>query len=261
MLYSIEVNNKSYKYLKAGKGDKNLFILPGVSITKVLKSYEVVERRFSSFGDEFTYYLFERNTNITDKEDSYDIAKDYVDVMDYLGIDKVYLCGVSFGGTLSQIIASNYPDRVVKCALVSTTSRENPISIAIGDKWSDIASSRDFKKLNQTFVLDLFSKETIENNKNIDLIGNDINEINDESLENFKRLVYLCFHTTVDISKIKCKTIVFASYNDKIYPYTEGKYIAETLNSKIVLYEKYGHAVYDETDDVINKTKEFYLYD
>lgn len=259
MIYRIKVNEKKYKYMKVGKGSKNLILIPGVSITSVLASADLIEKRFSSYLDDYTLYLFERTTNVLDDEDAYSMAEDYVKVFDALGLDKVYIYGVSYGGIMSQIIGIKYPKKLVKCALISTTSRENDHSKAVGDRWSSIAKSRDFKLLNETFVKDLFSKMTIDKmGDKLNLIGNNIEEIDDNAVNNFAKYIKMCFYTTTDIRSFKAKAKVFCSYNDNVYPYQEGLYIADSLGCPIKLYKDYGHAVYDETDDVLNSVKEFF---
>lgn len=262
MLYELKVNNKEYRYLKAGNGPRNFILIPGVSITSVLASASLIEKRFGSYSDDFTVYLFERITKVADIEDAYSMAEDYIDIFDALKLDKVYLYGVSYGGILSQIMGIKHPDRIEKCALISTTSRINDYSVAVGDRWTSIAKSKDFELLNKTFVVDLFSKMTIDKfGDNLNLIGNNIDEIDDDRVDNFVKYVKMCFHTNTDLTKFKAKVKVFCSYNDKVYPYIEGKYIADTINCPIKIYEDYGHAVYDETDDVLNEVREFFIYD
>jgi len=49
------------------------------------------------------------------------MADDTVALMDYLEIDKAHVLGLSMGGMIAQEIAINYPERVRKLVLVSTT--------------------------------------------------------------------------------------------------------------------------------------------
>jgi pimeloyl-ACP methyl ester carboxylesterase len=50
------------------------------------------------------------------------MADDVVGLMDYLGIDKAHILGVSMGGMIAQEVAINRPERVRKLILVSTTA-------------------------------------------------------------------------------------------------------------------------------------------
>ena len=60
------------------------------------------------------------------------MADDTIGLMDCLGIDKAHILGVSLGGMIAQEVAINYPQRVRKLVLVSTT--------AGADETSDVPS-------------------------------------------------------------------------------------------------------------------------
>ena len=48
------------------------------------------------------------------------LADDMIGLMDYLGIDKAHILGLSMGGIIAQEIAIEYPERVMKVVLAST---------------------------------------------------------------------------------------------------------------------------------------------
>ena len=50
-----------------------------------------------------------------------DMANDSVAILDGLDIDKAHLLGISMGGMIAQIVASNHPDRVKTFTLISST--------------------------------------------------------------------------------------------------------------------------------------------
>jgi 3-oxoadipate enol-lactonase len=49
------------------------------------------------------------------------MADDTVGLMDHLGIEKAHIVGVSMGGMIAQEMAINYPERVTKLVLASTS--------------------------------------------------------------------------------------------------------------------------------------------
>ena len=51
-----------------------------------------------------------------------DMAKDGINLLDYLGIEKTHILGTSMGGMISQIICANYPDRVKTFTLIASTA-------------------------------------------------------------------------------------------------------------------------------------------
>lgn len=53
-------------------------------------------------------------------------AEDILGLLDHLGLEKVILCGHSFGGLLSFYLAANYPERVEKLIILDAAARMNP---------------------------------------------------------------------------------------------------------------------------------------
>lgn len=51
-----------------------------------------------------------------------DMAKDGIDVLDHLDINKAHIFGTSMGGMISQIICAKYPNRVKTFTLIASTA-------------------------------------------------------------------------------------------------------------------------------------------
>ncbi len=51
-----------------------------------------------------------------------DMAMDGISILDKLNIKKAHLLGMSMGGMIAQIIASNYPERIKSFTLIASTS-------------------------------------------------------------------------------------------------------------------------------------------
>ncbi len=120
---SADVNGINVYYKVHGSGEP-LVLIMGLGgghgawffqIRAFKKSYQVI-----TFDN--------RGIGKTDKtSESYTIktmADDTIDLMDYLGVDKAHILGVSLGGMIAQEVAINYPQRVRKLVLGCTTAGE-----------------------------------------------------------------------------------------------------------------------------------------
>ena len=56
-----------------------------------------------------------------------DMAADAVGLADALGIDRFHVCGLSMGGMIAQIMAINYPDRILSLVSLESTTGEHDL--------------------------------------------------------------------------------------------------------------------------------------
>jgi len=115
------VNGINIHYRVQGKGEPLILIMGfgGESGDWVLQA--------CAFKKHYRVITFDnRGVGKSDKPgESYTVktmADDTVGLMDHLGIDKAHVLGVSMGGMIAQEVAINYPERVRKLILVSTTA-------------------------------------------------------------------------------------------------------------------------------------------
>ena len=104
---------KSTWFGKEPTFNKFLKILP----TFLLKM--IVNSIFGLAVDEKGKFKFSESTSI--QYDLSDMAKDAVSLMDALKIEKAHVIGASMGGMITQIIALDYPERVLSITPIMTT--------------------------------------------------------------------------------------------------------------------------------------------
>lgn len=59
-----------------------------------------------------------------------DMAKDAVGLLDFLGIEKAHLAGVSMGGPIAELMSVYYPEKVSTIALIATSCDFRPMNLA-----------------------------------------------------------------------------------------------------------------------------------
>jgi pimeloyl-ACP methyl ester carboxylesterase len=91
-----------------------------------------------------------------------DMAKDVIGLMDALEINKAHLFGLSMGGMIAQEIAIEYPERVEKLILCSTTSKITRLLPTI--KMLKLLLRRSTVFSPQETIDMLYSAEYIKNN-------------------------------------------------------------------------------------------------
>ena len=65
------------------------------------------------------YYL---RLPVQSEYDLNDMAKDAINLLDHLKIDKAHILGTSMGGMISQIICAKYPEKIKSFTLIASTA-------------------------------------------------------------------------------------------------------------------------------------------
>lgn len=55
-------------------------------------------------------------------------AKDIIELLDYLEVDRAYVCGLSLGGIIAQELYKQAPERILGLILANTTSYISPLA-------------------------------------------------------------------------------------------------------------------------------------
>ena len=121
------VNGININYKVQGKGEP-LILISGYAADQT--GYMFQTRTFKKYYRVVTFD--NRGVGKTDKPSGgYSIkmmADDTVGLMDYLGIEKSHILGISMGGMIAQVIAINYPERINRLILASTFARRDESS-------------------------------------------------------------------------------------------------------------------------------------
>ena len=104
---------KSTKFGKEPTFNKFLKILPNFLLKMIVNSI------FGLAVDENGRFKFSESSSI--QYDLLDMAKDAVSLMDALKIEKAHIIGASMGGMITQIIALDYPEKVLSITPIMTS--------------------------------------------------------------------------------------------------------------------------------------------
>jgi 3-oxoadipate enol-lactonase len=244
------VGDMQMDYAVFGTGSRTLVILPGLAIHSVMSAADAVASAYQEFTGEYTVYVFERASRISDGYSVRDMARDTALAMQSLGIEKADIFGASMGGMIAQYMAIDYPQMVSKLILGSTQSRANAAAAQVLEGWIALAEKRDEQALLASFADSVYSQATLAVYREMLITSNA--GITEDEYNRFIILANACrqFDCYEELSKIQCPVLVLGSEGDRVLTADASREIAEALNCEIYIYpDTYGHAVYDEAAD------------
>jgi pimeloyl-ACP methyl ester carboxylesterase len=196
-----------------------------------------------------------------------DLTSDAIEVLNGYDIQKVHVTGISMGGYIGQLLAINYPDRVEKLTLISTTADHRPyIDATMGNfnnKYELPYPDRKFieyienSKNNPPKNDEEFRNSQIEGWKIFfghELVKEDLDELirlidlsNKRSKNKFSQFNHgLAVANSKDrleiIKKKETPTIIIHGENDPCFPIEHGQYLNKNIpNSELKIVNGMGH--------------------
>jgi len=215
-----------------------------------------------------------RGVGATDRpSESYDIramAEDTVGLMDYLGIDKAHILGISMGGVVAQEVAINYPDRVRKLILGSTFPGGSEMEEASMDMRRALGLAEGFSK-EDVGIVDVMrfmrAVTALSFNKRLyRMILIPLSRIYAKSIgvEGLKgQLEASTGCSTLDrLHTIQAPTLVITGTEDRVVPPRSSDAIASRIpNAKLVKFDGGSHAIHMEKSRRFNKEVLSFLRD
>jgi len=189
------------------------------------------------------------------------MADDVIGLMDYLGVDKAHILGLSLGGVVAQEIALTYPERVRKLVLGCTfAGREikdvNPdllkaIGVKEGSTNADIKSI-DFRKLMNVMVTLAFNR-MVYRMFLVPLAKYGMRSIKPEGY--LDQMASVGDYDTLDrLHLIQAPTLVITGTGDRLVaPHISDTIAGRIPNAKLVLVKGGSHAFFMEMRGRFNK--------
>ncbi len=250
---TVKTEDCSMDYVRFGKGERTLVILPGLSVQSVTPAAEAIAEAYGVLAEDFTVYLFDRRSDLPDPYPIRQAAEDTAGAIAALGLTKIALYGVSQGGMIAQQLAILHPDLVDALILGSTTPYvDGENGRAIGE-WVKYAKAGDAEGLYLAFGEAVYPEQTFLAAK--DSLIAAAGTVTKAELERFVILAEGCrgFDLRAELRKIGCPTYLFGSKDDRVLGIKPTERIAAAFAGRedfsVHYYEGYGHASYDLAPD------------
>jgi pimeloyl-ACP methyl ester carboxylesterase len=248
--YSLESGyfEDSMPYAKIGNKPKILLIIEALSFDHKPPSgfsLRMFKRSVQTFLDDYTVYQVNRKANMPEDYTFERMAEDYAKMIRREFKVPVDVIGTSTGGQLAHYLAAGYPDTVNKLVIISAAYRLSEEGQEIEGKIAEYYEEKKYGKCMATMMRLIYPsgfKSAIFKFMGR-LIGRSflgkseypkdlLIEIRADKEMNFKDR----------LSEIRTPTLIISGEQDIDYAADDVRATAEGIpNSKLILYENYGH--------------------
>lgn len=248
----INIDNTVIDYVSFGKGENNLIIIPGLGdgLRTVKGMVLPFAYMYRSFAKDYRVYVFSRRNDMRKGFSTKDMAEDIIKCMAKLGIRQADFMGISQGGMIAQCIAVRHNSVVRKLVLAVTSSSPNRMIIENLKYWIERAKKKDYKSIYIDTAEKTYTEKHLKNYRKLYGILSKITK--PKGYRRFIIQAQSCLNHNMydELDRIESPTLVIGASEDKILGVNASKEIADRIkNSKIYIFEGYGHGVYQETKD------------
>ncbi|MBR5598175.1 MAG: alpha/beta hydrolase [Lachnospiraceae bacterium] len=253
----LQILDTTIDYITFGTGNKNLVMIQGLNTRGIRGAGIGLAFMYRIFAQEYKVYLFDRRPDIWEGITVRDFAKDIAAAMDKLNIKSADIIGVSQGGMIAQYLAIDRPDLVHKIVLVVTISKNNDTVKGVISNWIEMTQNGNMKALVTDMAMKMYSDEYMKRYKLFLPLLTIIQKPKD--VNRFILLAKSCLTCEAyeELDKITCPVLVIGGKRDKVVSGEASVEIADKLKCEMYLYEKLGHAVYEEAKDFNQKVFDF----
>jgi pimeloyl-ACP methyl ester carboxylesterase len=193
------------------------------------------------------------------------LALDTVCLLDKLAIEKADILGHSMGGCIAQEIAIEYPQRVNKLILASTSAAVSEKSVVLFEGLlKDLESGKNYESFIREFFDLIFTPEYLKNKENIEsAVKYALDYPFPVTSEGFRLQVEALsnFSSQDRLDKIKAATLLMIGRKDTLVTAEEAQLLIDKIPFIKTLYlENAAHSFQVEQPDLfVSRTVEFLL--
>ncbi|MBD3196993.1 MAG: alpha/beta fold hydrolase [Candidatus Lokiarchaeota archaeon] len=254
-------------YAKIGDKSKILLIIEALSYEhKPLSGFMLryFKKAYRSFLDDYTIYSVGRRPNLPEDYLMDKMAEDYAKMIKQEFDGPVDVMGSSTGGQIAHYLAAEHPETVRKLIIISAAYRISEKGADIERRAAEYFENRKFgKSLGKT--LELIYNKGIKlsimktfvrligwiNYRNIEYPNDFLIEVKADREMNFRNR----------LGEIKAPTLILSGEKDIAYTAEDVKITADGIpNSKLILYQDYGHSLsMVNEEEILKEAKKFLL--
>lgn len=248
----LAMDGTTMDYVSFGEGEEALVILPGLGdgLRTVRGMAIPLAAMYRRFGEKYRVYVFSRKDPLPRGCSTRDMAVDLRTAMEYWGIRRADLMGISQGGMIAQHFAADFPDLVRRLVLAATASRPNSVLETAVSRWIGLAEGGLYRELMRDNAELIYTEAYLRRHRLALAAAGCFGR--PASFERFIEMAEACRrHRCFErLSLIRAETLVLGGEKDRVVgPNASRELAAEIEGSRLVMYPQYGHALYEEAAD------------
>ncbi|MFK8046049.1 MAG: alpha/beta fold hydrolase [Crocinitomicaceae bacterium] len=247
-------------YTKVGTGDKILIHIEALSFDhKPLDGFllKLFVQQNMEFYKEYSVYQIGRKPNLIEGYSIDDMANDYGVLITNQFKTKVNVVGVSTGGQIGLSLAASFPDVINKVVIISAAYRLNEKGKELEKQAAKYFAQEKYGKTMSTLLEAVYDKgfKLSMYKAMMRMMGRsllkDIECPNDFQVT-VKADCEMDFKER--LNEIRVSTLIISGKRDIGYSIADVRTTAAGLeNSKLIVYEKYGHDLYPDNYKEVNE--------
>ena len=255
---TLNIPGAQMDYIVFGNGEKPLVMIQGLNTRGIRGSSRMLAWMYRCFSKDHTVYLFDRRRDLPEHVTVRELAADTAAAMDALQLTGADVLGVSQGGMMAQYLAIDRPELVGKLALAVTLSRNNATVQAVIRRWVDLTERGCMAQLVTDMAECMYSDGYLKKYRAFLPLLTLLQKPKD--VRRFLTLAKACLTCSAydELENIRCPVLVIGGQRDQIVGAEASREIAEKLGCELYLYERFGHAAYEEAGDFNRRIQDFF---
>jgi 3-oxoadipate enol-lactonase len=242
----LKINNASLYYEMHGSGE-SLILIPGYT-----SDHQTWIPLLDGLVKEFQVILVDnRGCGLTTDDNlplsANVLADDVVALIDYLTLIKPHIVGHSMGGTVAQVIASTYPDKIGKLGILTSSAKwRHAMLLGLKSLLMMREHNIEFDSIFTATLAWIFGEAFLRDKKNIaNLKRMLLNDPQPQSLYDQTRQYHVLevFDGTAELTRIIAPTLIVYGTQDLLTLPAESEYMASQIPESMLIGYDCGHAV------------------